>query len=164
MMPPLVQTPEYARRVMATAWNVSDEDAARVVAARVERQSALYEDGRSFAFVVTEGALRTWTGGLAVMRAQLDRLAMVQTLSAVRVGVVPWSVSLAVPPRQGFTVYDDRSVVLETFGEEHQVTDVAQVGWYRRLFAEYEAAAVYGAEADALIGRVVRDLVELGEG
>ncbi len=158
MMPPLVQTAEYARRVMATAWHVSDDDAARVVAARVERQSALYGDDRAFVFVVTEGALRTWSGGASVMRAQLDRLALVGSLDAVHVGVIPWTASLAVPPRQGFTGYDDRSVVLETFSEEHQVTDAAQIDWYRRLFTQYREAAVFGEGAAELLAQVARDV------
>jgi transcriptional regulator with XRE-family HTH domain len=161
MMPTLVQTPEYARRVMATAWNVADDDAAKVVAARVERQSVLYSDDRSFVFVVTEGVLRTWSGGAPVMRAQLDRLAMVSTLDTVRLGIIPWGASLPAPPRQGFTGYDDQSVVLETFGEEHQVMDASQVGWYRRLLAQYEEAAAFGDAAAELIARVARDVEAL---
>ncbi|WP_437069565.1 Scr1 family TA system antitoxin-like transcriptional regulator [Streptomyces sp. enrichment culture] len=62
----------------------------RAVAARVERQSVLYEPGRESVFVLTEAVLRTWPGTPALMLAQLDRLLAVESLSTVRLGVISW--------------------------------------------------------------------------
>ena len=41
-------------------------------------------------FVLTEAVLRTWPGTPALMLAQLDRLLAVESLSTVRLGVIPW--------------------------------------------------------------------------
>lgn len=156
MMPPLVQTAEYARRVMATAWDVSAEDAARVVAGRVERQSTLYDAGRTFTFVVTEGALRTWTGSTELIRAQLDRVSMVAMLDAVRVGVIPWTAPVPELPRHGFTLYDDTEAVVETFSEEVRVSESAAVRAYGHSFDRYEESALFGAEAAMLLAEIAR--------
>jgi transcriptional regulator with XRE-family HTH domain len=62
MVPSLLQTAEYARRAFAAARFEGEQDIARAVAARVERQSILYQQGRRFSFVLTEGALRRFVG------------------------------------------------------------------------------------------------------
>ncbi|MEV4179999.1 Scr1 family TA system antitoxin-like transcriptional regulator [Streptosporangium canum] len=87
-----VQTAEYARLALAFGRDADEEDAAKAAAVRVEAQAALFESGREFSFVLTEGAVRTWPGSPALMRAQLDRLVQVSTLPHVGLGVVPWSV------------------------------------------------------------------------
>nr|SBP00146.1 hypothetical protein BN4615_P9662 [Nonomuraea gerenzanensis] len=49
------------------------------------------------------------------MRAQLDRLANISTLTNVRLGVVPWSAELPRVPLHGFAVFDGERVVVETY-------------------------------------------------
>ncbi|NJP30370.1 hypothetical protein FLW53_40490, partial [Microbispora sp. SCL1-1] len=90
MIPALLQTAEYARLAVALGRDVDEDDAAKAAAVRVDAQAVLFEQGRRFAFVLTEGAVRTWPGSPSLMPAQLDRLAQVSTLPHVRLGVVPW--------------------------------------------------------------------------
>ncbi|MET9904320.1 Scr1 family TA system antitoxin-like transcriptional regulator [Streptomyces sp. NPDC006446] len=63
VLPAMLQSAEYARHVFASTPGVEAAEVGKAVAARVERQSVLYEPGRESVFVVTEGALRTWTAG-----------------------------------------------------------------------------------------------------
>ncbi|MET7900121.1 Scr1 family TA system antitoxin-like transcriptional regulator [Streptomyces sp. NPDC005355] len=67
LIPGLLQTPEYASSVFSLPPALPDETRARTVAARMERQATLYEDGRSFHFVICEhvlsGRLRRFFGG-----------------------------------------------------------------------------------------------------
>ena len=69
----LVWDAEYARHVFAGAPNSTPEVVGRAVAARVERQSVLYEPGRESVFVVTEAVLRTAAGSRAIEKGLRTR-------------------------------------------------------------------------------------------
>lgn len=115
MIPALLQTAEYARLAVALGRDVDEGDAAKVAAVRVEAQAVLFEPSRTFVFVLTEGAVRTWPGSPSLMLAQLDRLAQVSTLPHVRLGVVPWSAGVSAFPLHGFTIFDGAVSVVEEF-------------------------------------------------
>ena len=91
----------------------------------------LYEPGRESVFVLTEAVLRTWPGTPALMLAQLDRLLAVESLSTVRLGVIPWRRPVPVLPRHGFTLCDQRAVVVEAFDSERVSVDSAELAAYR---------------------------------
>ncbi|MFH9550989.1 Scr1 family TA system antitoxin-like transcriptional regulator [Streptomyces sp. NPDC017435] len=62
VLPAMLQSAEYARHVFASAPNSTPEAVGRAVAARVERQSLLYEPGRESAFAPWRRSSRTgWT-------------------------------------------------------------------------------------------------------
>ncbi|WUH51167.1 Scr1 family TA system antitoxin-like transcriptional regulator [Streptomyces sp. NBC_00443] len=88
-IPGLLQTPEYATAVFSLPPALPEETRARTVAARLERQATLYEDGRSFRFVICEHVLRWLVCEPAVMATQLDRVVSVSRLPNVSIGVVP---------------------------------------------------------------------------
>jgi transcriptional regulator with XRE-family HTH domain len=155
MMPPLLRTAEYARQVFAMPrYAVPADDVAPAVAALVDRQGLLYEEQRRFSFVVTEAALRTWPGELELMLQQFDRLAVVSSLSNVRVGVVPWDVRVPDFPLHGFTGYDDQLVTVETFAGLSSITEPASIAAYLEIFAAFEAAALVGDHARDVLSRL----------
>ncbi|MFJ8114089.1 helix-turn-helix domain-containing protein [Streptomyces sp. NPDC096132] len=161
VLPAMLQSAEYARHVFDSAPNASPEAVGRAVAARVERQSLLYEPGRESVFVLTEGVLRTWPGSPALMLAQLDRLLAVESLSTVRLGVIPWRRAVPVMPRHGFTLCDQGPVIVETFRGEQVVEDSAEVAAYEETFGRFEGAAVFGAEVRELLLQVMADFRDL---
>jgi transcriptional regulator with XRE-family HTH domain len=163
VLPALLQTAEYARHVFASAPNSTPESVGRAVAARVERQSVLYEPGRESVFVLTEAVLRTWPGTPALMLAQLDRLLAVESLSTVRLGVIPWRRPVPVLPRHGFTLCDHRAVVVETFGSECVSVDSAELAAYEETFVRFEGAAIFGEEVRELLLRAMKDFRGLGD-
>ncbi|MEU6272372.1 helix-turn-helix transcriptional regulator [Streptomyces populi] len=163
VLPAMLQSAEYARHVFESAPNTTSEAIGRAVAARVERQSLLYEPQRESVFVLTEGVLRTWPGNPALMLAQFDRLLAVESLSTVRLGVVPWRRAVPVMPRHGFTLCDRRAVVVESFHGEQVVDDLAEVAAYEEAFARFEEAAVFGAEVRELLLGVMKEFQELGD-
>jgi transcriptional regulator with XRE-family HTH domain len=73
LIPGLLQTPEYATAVFSLPPALPDATRARTVTARLERQATLYEDSRSFRFVICEHVLRWLICEPAVMAVQLDR-------------------------------------------------------------------------------------------
>ncbi|WP_329413592.1 helix-turn-helix transcriptional regulator [Streptomyces sp. NBC_00704] len=161
VLPAMLQSAEYARHVFASAPYSTPESVGRAVAARVERQSLLYEPGRESVFVLTEGVLRTWPGDPSLMLAQFDRLLAVESLSTVRLGVIPWRRAVPVMPRHGFTLCDRRAVVVEAFRGERVVEDSDEVAAYEEIFRRFEEAAVFGREARELLVRVMREFQEL---
>jgi transcriptional regulator with XRE-family HTH domain len=163
VLPAMLQSAEYARHVFDSAPHSTPEAVGRAVAARVDRQSVLYEPGRESVFVVTEAALRTWPGSPALMLAQLDRLLAVESMSTVRLGVIPWCRPVPVLPRHGFTLCDQRAVVIETFDSERVSTDAAEVAVYEQTFARFERAAVFGPEVRELLLLVMKEFRDLGD-
>lgn len=161
VLPAMLQSAEYARHVFESAPNVTPEAIGRAVAVRVERQSVLYEPGRESVFVLTEAVLRTWPGNPSLMLAQFDRLLAVESLSTVRLGVIPWRRAVPVMPRHGFTLCDERAVVVETFRGERVVDDSTEVAAYEETFSRFEEAAVFGPEVRELLLRVMREFQEL---
>lgn len=163
VLPAMLQSAEYARHVFESAPATTPESVGRAVAARVERQSVLYEPGRESVFVLTEAVLRTWPGTPALMLAQLDRLLAVESLSTVRLGVVPWRQPVPVLPRHGFTLCDRRAVVVETFGAERVSADSVEVASYEETFGRFERAAVFGDEVRELLLQVMQEFRDLGD-
>jgi transcriptional regulator with XRE-family HTH domain len=161
VLPAMLQSAEYARHVFESAPNVSPEAVGRAVATRVERQSLLYEPGRESVFVLTEGVLRTWPGSPGLMLAQADRLLAVESLSSVRLGVIPWRRPVPVMPRHGFTLCDRETAVVESFRGERFVDDSAEVAVYEDTFSRFEEAAIFGSEARELLLQVMADLRDL---
>ena len=163
VLPAMLQSAEYARHVFESAPNATPEAVGRAVAARVDRQSVLYEAGRESVFVLTEAVLRTWPGTPALMLAQLDRLLAVESLSTVRLGVIPWRRPVPLLPRHGFTLCDQRAVVVEAFAGERVSVDSAEVAAYEEAFGRFERAAVFGDKARELLLRVMKEFRELGD-
>ncbi|MET8561702.1 helix-turn-helix transcriptional regulator [Streptomyces flaveolus] len=163
VLPAMLQSAEYARHVFESAPHATPEAVGRAVAARVDRQGVLYEPGRESVFLITEAVLRTWPGSPALMLAQFDRLLAVESLSTVRLGVVPWRRPVPVLPRHGFTLCDRRAVVIETFDSERVSTDAAEVAVYEQTFARFERAAVFGAEVRELLLLVMKEFRDLGD-
>ncbi|AKN75308.1 hypothetical protein QR97_13305 [Streptomyces sp. PBH53] len=163
VLPAMLQSAEYARHVFESAPHATPEVVGRAVAARVDRQSVLYEPGRESVFVITEAVLRTWPGSPTLMLAQFDRLLAVESLSTVRLGVVPWRRPVPVLPRHGFTLCDQRAVVIESFDSERVSTDAAEVAAYEQTFAHFERAAVFGSEVRELLLLMMKEFRDLGD-
>ncbi|MFC4062275.1 helix-turn-helix domain-containing protein [Planomonospora corallina] len=157
MVPPLLQTAEYARLALAIGRNVSDDDAAKAAAVRIEAQSLLLQEGRKFAFVLTEGAVRTWPGPPSLMAAQLDRLAQVAGLPHVRLGVVPWSARVPAFPLHGFTIYDGSVSVMESLTGDLTLTEPGELDAHEEAFEAFAGAALYGDELRDLLERIKAD-------
>ncbi|WP_228977428.1 helix-turn-helix transcriptional regulator [Streptomyces sp. DH12] len=157
VLPAMLQSAEYARHVFASAPNSTPEAVGRAVAARMERQSVLYEPGRESVFVLTEGVLRTWPGTPALMLAQFDRLLAVESLSTVRLGVIPWRRPVPLLPRHGFTLCDQRAVVVEAFADERVTVDPAELAAYEATFGRFEQAAVFGDDVRELLLRLMEE-------
>ncbi|MEV0582654.1 helix-turn-helix transcriptional regulator [Nonomuraea sp. NPDC050310] len=161
MIPALLQTAEYARLALRLGGAGQEDAISRAAAIRVEGQAVLFEEGREFSFVLTEGAVRTWPGPVSVVDAQLDRLVQLSTLPTVRLGVVPWAVQVPRLPLHGFTIFDEKASVVEMLTSEASVTDADDVRVHLETFRAFEGVAIFGDEMRELLGRVAADFRQL---
>ncbi|MGW6196345.1 helix-turn-helix domain-containing protein [Kribbella sp. NPDC055110] len=160
VIPGLFQTADYVR-AMLSFWAQflnTDSDIDEAVAARLQRQSIIYESKRRFAVVLEENALRTWFGNADTMAGQLDRLLTVMTLPNVALGIVPTMIEREAVATTGFWIFDDKLVALETPSASIEVTQPQEIALYERMFDMLRRSAVYGPEARAMIISVQREL------
>lgn len=154
MVPGLLQTAEYARQLMPHVDPFGKFDRAAAVAARMERQRILYEEGRKFEFLLAEHVLE-WAPGEGVMPAQLDRLASLATLATVdiavlpsrRIGALEWHSFDLLELADGTASY----VTTELVHGGHLISDPQLVEPYLALWDRLWATAAHGDEAAALI-------------
>lgn len=150
IIPGLLQTPEYARRVFELG---RTRDVATAVAARVERQQVLYSGTARFEFVIAERALRADLGRPSVLAAQRDRVMSLAQLDTVSVAVLPDAA--AVMPWHNFIVWVDdeggRYVTTELVHGAQELHDDRDVAVYVDLWERLWAVAVTGGAAVDLI-------------
>ena len=145
-IPAPLRTREYVAAaggdsVPSVAWGKSLEDA-----------------GKSFEFVVTESALRTWPASGEFMPAQLEHLLTLAQRPNVSLAVIPWGVGLPVMSPHGFTVCDEAGVLVETFTAAMTLTGSEHVTAYREAFDALAAVAVTGNEFRRVVEGVAADL------
>lgn len=159
----ILQTPDYARNIFARYAELqqSPRDLEDAVRARVRRQELLYQPGRTFHLLMWEAALHAGVAPPDVLAAQLDRLASVIGLDTVRLGIIPFGAQFAIPPANGFWLYDDRLVIVEEWHAELWLNDADTVSLYRRVWDTLDKSAVYGTQARRLIARARAQVSDL---
>lgn len=160
LIPGLFQTSAYASALMSRIIEFRNipNDLDEAVAARIERQRVLYSGDRRFLAVIEEQALRTRVGDTDVMAGQLDRLMTVMSLQRVSLGVIPSTGVRQIWPVEGFWIFDDTTVLVETVSAELNITPPREITLYERAFQRLQRSSVYGNEARALIVRAMAEL------
>jgi len=164
VVPGMLQTAEYARRVFSFFQApFAKGDIPAAVAARLDRQLALYENDRQFNFLIAEAALRWLPGTPDLLLAQLDRIASVSTLDNVSVGVIPLGAQAVTMLTHAFVIYDGRDeqdalVSVETIHAHLVVKSPGDVALYRRRWELLNEMAIFGGEAHEFISGLIAHL------
>lgn len=153
VIPGMLQTAEYARAMFTRHAELmrSPRDTEAAVRARVQRQEGLYEPGRSYEFLVWEGALRALICPPQALAAQLDRLQSVIGLDTVKLGIIPFDARLKAHPGNGFWMYDERLVIVEDWHAELWLDDADTIATYTRVWNTLGESAVFGHRAQRVI-------------
>ncbi|NUP74707.1 MAG: helix-turn-helix domain-containing protein [Sinomonas sp.] len=161
VIPGLLQTPEYARALISKGISYLGvpDDADDAVAARIKRQSVLYRDAHTFAFLVEESGLKARLADDEVMVAQYGHLLKLSTSPRLSLGVIPGNVRREMYATEGFWIFGTERVVVEILSAEIAVTQPREIELYERTFVELAELAVYGAECRALIASAITSLV-----
>jgi transcriptional regulator with XRE-family HTH domain len=168
IVPGLLQTAEYARRVLQLHDAIGGQDYAAAVARRLDRQQVLYDETHQFEFLVTEQALRARVGPTSVLIPQLDRIGQLSTLSNVTIGVIPSTVPITTLVMHAFALFEPAAeeqspfVIVELVHGEVTVRDPRGVGLYQDRLARLRESAIYGDEVRALLALISREHRESG--
>jgi transcriptional regulator with XRE-family HTH domain len=165
VVPGLLQTAEYARRVLSMSQvPYPPNDLAAAVAGRLQRQLAVFDEDRQFDFLVTEGALRWRAGSSKMLIVQLDRIASLCTLENVSIGLIPLDAAGTTPLSHGFIIYEpgdtdhDPYVTVQTIHADLTVRGADRVDLYQERWRLLERMAVFDDEARALLADIVTKL------
>ncbi len=152
LVPGLLQTAEYARQVfLRTGMAGTTADVAAAVRARLDRQTMLFDQEKRFVFLITESALRARICPPAVMTAQVDRILTLASLENVIIGYLPATTELDVVPLNGFTMFDDQAIVVETISAELVHRDDRDIALYTDTFERLTATALIGPAATSAL-------------
>ncbi len=143
MLNTLLATPEYVRASLAHV----PGDTTKAVAKKLERQTVLYDETKSFTFLLTEQAARWAVLPPRAMVMQLERLMSVSRLPNVRLGVIPLGKHIPESPLNTFMVYDNSLATVETETGIVLLRDRRDIQVYREAFAMYEGHALFGEQA-----------------
>ncbi|MGK4583527.1 helix-turn-helix domain-containing protein [Kitasatospora sp. HPMI-4] len=159
-IPGVLQTPDYARHVLASGalLHQSPRDTEDAVRERMRRQELLYEPGRRFRLLLWEGALRALVCPRDMLAAQLDRLTGLIGLDTVDLGIIPFAADLPLTLRHGFWIHDEEHVTVETINAALWLDSAADVALYTRAWTMYDQVAVRGSQAHRLIAAARRPL------
>jgi len=159
IIPGLLQTAEYARCVLrhVVAFDAIPDDVEEGVRTRLRRQAIRYDRSKYFRFLVGEAALRYRVCPLPVLRRQLDRLMVLAGLDNVELGILRLDAELPILMLEGFWIYDERLVRVETLSAELTFREPYDVERYIRAFEALWLAAEQGEKATAALGRITRE-------
>ena len=149
-IPGLLQTEDYARRLLGFADVTGKGGIDAAVRERMKRQAILRKRGRRFEYVLTEGALRYRPGSKQMMSEQLGKLIAAAALPAVTLTVIPYDREARTAYIQAFMIFrtDDGPVALtEGYTKEDFLAAPVDVETLEHEFALLRESALTGTEA-----------------
>lgn len=163
----LLQTRDYARVVLRTAWGDrrSDADIERLVEVRMRRQDALLSDhGLHLVSVIDESVLHRVVGSPDILAAQLRHLIHLADAEHVDLRVLPFAAGLVSNSREAFAVLDFAAgigpgvVYVERPNDASEyLADAAGLETYRTRMAAIVAASLTEDESLPLLERALRE-------
>jgi hypothetical protein len=150
LLPGLLQTSGYATATLKLfqglahlpTEELTEAAVLAAVSARIRRQEALANRAKTFAFVVTEGALRNPVCPPAQMLAQIHHLREVPArYSNVSLAAIPDGATATIPPLHGFTLLDDKMVEIDVYHTGLFSRGRKDVETYRQIFDMFRGDA-----------------------
>jgi len=143
----LLQTSDYARSALAAVHDAWTEPARRqsviaeAVSARMQRQEILDNPAKRFHFVMPETLLQNRLGRPDEMLVQLHRLQDVAQLDNVTLAIIRSDVQWPYPPLHGFSLVDDRHVIIDLFNTIVVTEGRSDLRLFREIFDALENSA-----------------------
>jgi transcriptional regulator with XRE-family HTH domain len=161
IIPGLLQTPEYARAILAGEPGIAEEELEQHVTNRIERQKILLKESVLFRALIDESALHRLIGSPQIMRDQLAALIEAAQRPNVSVQIMPKgtlstsgvSGAFAIASISGTT----DTVYLEGATVGRVSDDPSEVAEIRNRFDALHAEALNPRESIDLIAKVMED-------
>jgi transcriptional regulator with XRE-family HTH domain len=145
----LLQTSEFARSVLTSAqevWPTPSFGIREAVTARVQRQEILDDPSKSFHFLMPETVLRNILTQVEEMPGQVNRLIDASRQPNVTMYIIEEGRRLAFPPYHGFSLLDDRLVIIDLYNTVVVSRGRADIRIYRDVFDALAAQATQDVE------------------
>ena len=157
-----LQVVSYARRVctelMTASGETTDEEIEDAISQRLLRATLVYDNTKTFRFLMGEAALRYWYGPPTVMRAQYTHLNMVADLPNVEIGIIPFATPLPTILLNSFTIFDGLVAVEARTTESRYHPDSNEATVYTQAADNLWNQALTGDDAKALIQKIAAEL------
>jgi transcriptional regulator with XRE-family HTH domain len=163
-VPGLLQTPEYARRVLLLADYRRRGGVDEAVGVRMRRQEILRDEKHLFEFVLTENGLRWRPGPVEVVAEQAAHIADMAAMPNITVSVIPANVIAHALPTSPFVMYEDHAdgrdpwVAVELTHKRVIADKAEDVDIYRAHYDLLLRSALQGEEAMAFAREVGESL------
>lgn len=160
VLPGMLQTEAYARGILRTIRRFRNlpDDVEDAVQARLERSAATLRCNQ-VSVLIEESALYMAMTEQSLHAQQLEHFLSVIGHSNLAFGIIPHMSRRPVWPLETFYAFDDREIQVETLTAMVRVTNRAEIDAYLSAFTQMSRAAVYGANAKALIKKAL-DTIE----
>lgn len=162
IVPGLVQTAEYARRIFELH-GVAAHEVPAAAAARIERQAILYDQTKTIELLIAEAALRLRVTNPSAHLAQIDKIVTTATLPNVSIGIIPWTSPAAALPLSPMVIRElaggERVVTIETVTAELMITG-EDADRCQDILTRNRGVAAFGADATAELERIRTALAE----
>lgn len=152
LVPGLLQTFDYARAVLTAKFGplrfgANDSDVNETLAVRMERQSILYDTQKTLSFVMPAACLRTRISSKDIQQGQIQRMIDLTSLPNLEIGIIPFERAVPLIPINGFAIYDNEMVVIETLSGEQQLSTQGDLDLYMEAFTACLETAIKRTEA-----------------
>jgi transcriptional regulator with XRE-family HTH domain len=160
LIPALLQTRAYIQSVFASGClpvPLTEQD----VLARLERQAVLFDESKTFEFIIGEAALRWRFGPAEAHLAQLDLLRVIGAFPNVQLGVLPVGFAGSVWWHHEIRLLEDFADGSSPFAEVETLTasvavhDPGDVERYRKVFDRLREVALIGEPGRALVSEIM---------
>ncbi|MEV4872829.1 helix-turn-helix domain-containing protein [Streptomyces syringium] len=162
VVPGLLQTPAYARVLVAAAMpGATEEEVAKRVNLRVGRQRILEYHRPAVVALLDEAVLHRCVGGAEVMREQLEHLQELAGRDHINIRVVPFNGGVDVTPAYPITHlhFDDGGpaelVYVEHIASAQYLTRPKEIDQYRSVLDRLRGAAVRREESNLLLSAAI---------
>jgi transcriptional regulator with XRE-family HTH domain len=145
----LLQTSEFARSVLTSVqevWHTPSSGIGEAVTARVQRQEVLDDPSKRFHFLMPEAVLHNLLARAEDMPAQLTRLLDASRQANITISFIPQESRLAYPPYHGFSLLDDRLVIIDLYNTVVVTRGRADIRLYQHVFDALAAQATQDVE------------------
>jgi len=160
IVPGLLQTPDYARRVAEVLDDVTPRRIDELVEVKMRRQGLLAKQPPvPLSVILDEAVLHRTVGGVAAMRAQLDHIIKVTKNYDVAVRVIPFSVGAHPAMESTFSILDFQDPVPSIVYVEGLVGFLylerpQEITRYEQVFDRLQEIALSPRESIELIAKV----------
>lgn len=142
----LLQTPEYMRAIFNVVC-AKPGDHAAALRQRLLSQDYLWDQERTFTFVLSHATLYSAPAGSQAQLIQLGHLEQMARLPNINLMIIPLEAGAHLPGFLSVNITDEKAAIIEIGAQTHFITNHEEVLNYKNLLSHLQSFAVSGEDA-----------------